>query len=268
MSGARGGDRRDDRRGSKAQSSGGASRDGAKRKPAQGSGRPADRGKTPRRHPTAVGAGADLPRWLREEVVRTTKKDRRDATLNLLSAAAGSFEEGRYAAARKKLIEAKALSSRAGAIRELLALSCYRLGFWQEALREIRTYRRITGDTTHMAIEMDSLRALGRFDDVHSTWRTFQELGGSPAAEAELRVVYGSFLLDGGDAQNAWDVTRPRRLSKDAAEWEVRRWYVAARAAARLGDRKTARQIATAIEELDPALPGLEDLHDEIAQPG
>ncbi len=119
-----------------------------------------------------------------------------------------------------------------------------------------------------MAIEMDSLRALERFDDVHSTWRTFQELGGSPAAEAELRVVYGSFLLDGGDAQNAWDVTRPRRLSKDAPEWEVRRWYVAARAAARLGDRETARQIATAIEELDPALPGLEDLHDEIAQPG
>jgi len=212
-----------------------------------------------------VGAGADLPRWLRDEIVRTTKKDRRDATLNLLSAAAGSFEEGRYAAARKKLLEAKALSSRAGAIRELLALSCYRMGLWQEALREIRTFRRITGDTTHMAVEMDSLRALDRFPDVHTTWETFQELGGSKAAEAEIRVVYGSFLLDQGDNRNAWEITRPQRLSSDAPEWEVRRWYVAARAAARLGDKDTAKQIARAIEEMDPALPGLDLLHDEIA---
>ena len=214
---------------------------------------------------TAVGTGADLPKWLREEIVRSTKKDRRDATLNLLSDAAGSFQEGRYPAARKKLIEAKALSSRAGAIRELLALSCYRLGMWQEGLREIRTFRRITGDTTHMAVEMDCLRALERFDDVHTTWDTFQELGGSNAAEAELRVVYGSFLLDQGDNKNAWEVTRPRRLSSDAPEWEVRRWYVAARAAARLGDKATAKQIASAIEEMDPALPGLDTLHDEIA---
>jgi tetratricopeptide (TPR) repeat protein len=185
--------------------------------------------------------------------------------LNLLSAAAGSFEEGRYAAARKKLIEAKALSSRAGAIRELLALSCYRMGNWQEALREIRTFRRITGDTTHMAVEMDSLRALERFDDVHATWETFQELGGSKAAEAELRVVYGSFLLDQGKDRDAWEVTRPQRLTEDSPEWEIRRWYVAARAAARLGDKGTAKQIATAIEKQDPAMPGLEALHNEIA---
>jgi hypothetical protein len=80
-----------------------------------------------------------------------------------------------------------------------------------------------------------------------------------------LRVVYGTFLLDQGDNKNAWEVTRPRRLSSDAPEWEVRRWYVAARAAARLGDKETAKQIANAIEEMDPALPGLDTLHDEIA---
>ena len=264
MSGPHGGDRRGNRRGSQTRQGGGDRRrasdqDGSARrdKPQGTKNRSSGR--------TAVGAGADLPKWLREEVVRSTKKDRRDATLNLLSAAAGSFEEGRYAAARKKLIEAKALSSRAGAIRELLALSCYRMGKWQEALREIRTFRRITGDTTHMAVEMDSLRALERFDDVHATWETFQELGGSKAAEAELRVVYGSFLLDQGRDRDAWEVTRPQRLTEDSPEWEIRRWYVAARAAARLGDKATAKQIATAIEKQDPAMPGLEALHNEIA---
>jgi hypothetical protein len=54
-------------------------------------------------------------------------------------------------------------------------------------------------------------------------------------------------------------------LASDAPEWEIRRWYVAARAAARLGDKDTARQIAGAIEELDPSLPGMDILHGEIA---
>ena len=266
MSGSRGGDRRGDRRSSQPRKQTGARRDAPRgeRDPSRVRSDPqGDRKSGSGR--TAVGAGADLPRWLRDEIVRSTKKDRRDATLNLLSAAAGSFEEGRYPAARKKLLEAKTLSSRAGAIRELLALSCYRMGLWQEALREIRTFRRITGDTTHMAIEMDSLRALERFDDVHSTWEMFQELGGSKAAEAEIRVVYGSFLLDQGDPRKAWEATKPGRLASDAADWEIRRWYVAARAAAQLGDKKTAKQIANAIEELDPALPGMDTLHAEIA---
>ena len=263
MSGPHGGDRRGNRRGSQPRQGGGDRRKVSDQDGPAGRDQRRTQSKSSGR--TAVGAGADLPKWLREEVVRSTKKDRRDATLNLLSAAAGSFEEGRYAAARKKLIEAKALSSRAGAIRELLALSCYRMGKWQEAVREIRTFRRVTGDTTHMAIEMDSLRALGRFDDVHATWDTFQELGGSKAAEAELRVVYGSFLLDQGEDRDAWEVTRPKRLAVDAPDWERRRWYVAARAAARLGDKDTAKQIANAIEKQDPAMPGLEALHDEIA---
>lgn len=273
MSGPRGGDRRSERPSSHGRKQSGGGRDASTGQRASSTGRKGSSGddkkqfgdKKRQSSHTAVGAGADLPRWLRDEIVRSTKKDRRDATLNLLSAAAGSFEDGRYAAARKKLIEAKALSSRAGAIRELLALSCYRMGLWQEALREIRTFRRITGDTTHMAIEMDSLRALERFDDVHTTFETFLELGGSSGADAEIRVVYGAFLLDQGDNRKAWEVTRPKRLVKDAPEWEVRRWYVAARAAARLGDKGTAAQIAAAIEESDPSLAGMDALRDEIA---
>lgn len=265
MPGSRGGDRRGDQRRSQPRRDSDSRRDSQQRRREPSSGRDNPAGKPrPTRNRTAVGAGADLPKWLREEIVRSTKKDRRDATLNLLSAAAGSFEEGRYAAARQKLIEAKALSSRAGAIRELLALSCYRLGMWKEALREIRTFRRVTGDTTHMAVEMDCLRALERTDDVHATWEMFEELGGSRAAEAELRVVYGSFFLDQDDDRRAWEVTRPKRLASDAPEWEVRQWYVAARAAARLGDKQTAKQIAKAVEEKDPGLPGLDSLRDEI----
>jgi hypothetical protein len=202
---------------------------------------------------------------LREEIARTTKKDRRDAVINLIRAAADAFESGRYPAARQKLLEAKKLSSRAGAVRELLGLSSYRMGLWEESLRELRTYRRITGDTRHMAVEMDAQRALGRDGDVHKTWESFGQLGGSPGAESEMRVVYGSFLLDNGDAQGAWQATRPKRLVANPPDWELRMWYVAARAAARLGDAETAKQLADGIEQRDPAFPGMDELRSEIS---
>jgi len=37
-------------------------------------------------------------------------------------------------------------------------------------------------------------------------------------------------------------------------------WYVAARAAARLGERATARRIYQALQEADPGFPGLDTL--------
>ncbi len=240
-------------------------RSGARRGDARGaSGATKERRKPSPRRRIDLEGGADLPRWVREEVARTTRKDRRDATLSLLATGAEAFAEGRYGVARARLLEAKELSPRAAVVRELLGLAGYRLGRWKEALSELRTYRRLSGDTTHMAVEMDALRALGRVTDVEKTWRSFRELGGSPLAEIEARVVYGSFLLDRGQLRAAWQVTNPGRISKTPREGDLRQWYVAARAAASLGDAATAQRLLEAIEKADPALPGLDELEAEV----
>lgn len=194
-----------------------------------------------------------------------TPKDRREPTVKLLTDAALLFADGRYTQALPKLREAKKLSSRTATIRELLGLTAYRTGNWEEALRELRTFRRLAGDTTHMAVEMDCLRALDRPDDVEKTWTLFHVLGGGPAAEKELAVVYGSFLLDQGRAKDAWRVTHPKRLEKDAREHDLRKWYVAAKAAVVLGDSDTAEQLANAIEEREVSFPGIDELRTEIA---
>ena len=206
------------------------------------------------------GGAENLPKWLRDEITRVTRKDRLTPTFNLLHTAADAFADGRYRFARDKLVEAKALSSRASAIRELLGLSAYRSGLWQEALRELRTFRRLAGDTTHMAVEMDALRALDRPEEVHKTWHELQRLGSSPAAMKEGRVVYGAFLLDQGDPRAAWAVTEPKRITKEPFEEDLRQWYVAARAAVELGDTGTARKLLDAIENEDGAFAGLDDL--------
>jgi hypothetical protein len=55
-------------------------------------------------------------------------------------------------------------------------------------------------------------------------------------------------------------VTGPKRLTAEPAESELRVWYVAAKAAHRLGDTGTARRLYEAIEQADGAFPGLDDL--------
>ncbi|MDP8958479.1 MAG: hypothetical protein M3N51_04605 [Actinomycetota bacterium] len=209
-------------------------------------------------------ASGGLPRFVRDEVARVTEKSRLQPTYELLEAATQAFGEGRYRPALRKLAEAKKLSPRAAVVRELMGLSAYRLRRWEEALRELRTYRRLSGDTTHLPVEMDTLRALGRTEDVHRAWEELQELGGRPGTLKEGRVVYGSFLLDQGEPRRAWEVSRPERITKDPYEEDLRQWYVAARAAAALGDVGTARQLQRGIESQDAGFPGLDALEGEI----
>lgn len=208
--------------------------------------------------------GSELPRWVRDEIRLATSKDRFQPTIALLQDAAYGFASGKYRQVIPKLEEAKSLSSRVATIRELLGLSYYRLAQWEQALKEMRAFRRLAGETTHMAVEMDALRALGRREDVEKTWRLFRELGGDTWAKSEAKVVYASFLLEDGRAREAWRIIKPERLVAQAGEHTLREWYVAARVAVALGDSATAAKLAAAIEKQDVSFPGLEDLFDEI----
>lgn len=205
-------------------------------------------------------AEGDLPRWIQEEVGRVTAKARIQPTLELLQTAAKAFAAGKHGKALHLLEEAKELSPRTATIRELMGLSAYRLGRWDVALRELRTFRRLTGESTHMPVEMDVLRALDRPADVEEAWKAFRRIGGERETEREARVVYGSFLLDLGKDREAWELTNPKRIGPSPHESELRVWFVAARAAARLGDRHTARRLYEVIQSADPGFPGLDEL--------
>src|SRR5665811_154396 len=87
----------------------------------------------------------------------------------------------------------------------------------------------------------DVLRAKGRGRDVAAAWETLKKADVTPSVYKEGKVVYGSFLLDQGDAAGAWELTGPDRVGPNAKDADLRVWYVAARAAARTGDTATAR---------------------------
>jgi tetratricopeptide (TPR) repeat protein len=208
--------------------------------------------------------GGELPKWVREEIQRSTPKDRRDPALHHLGRALEAFAEERYPAALPDLRKAKNLAPRSSTVRELFGLSAYRTGNWEEALRELRTFRRITGDLMHMPVEMDCLRALGRGRDVTKTWERLNELDHSATVSHEARVVYASFLIDEGRPRDAWEIIKPGRLVAKPSPGELRRWFVAARVAIAAGDKDAARRLLAALEEHELDFEGLEELREAL----
>jgi hypothetical protein len=212
------------------------------------------------------GAAVDLPNWIIAALTRVTPKERVAPALEALGEASAAMSDGRYHAAVRHARVAKNLSPQDATIRETLGLSAYRIGDWDTALSELRAYRRMAGEATHLPIEMDVLRAMKRDADVTKAWETLKKADVPPSVWKEGKVVYGTFLLEHGDAVGAWELTGPERVGPNAGDADLRVWYVAARAAASNGETATARRIADAIVLNDPSFAGLDALDAEIAK--
>jgi hypothetical protein len=220
----------------------------------------------PKRRRDLKGAAVNLPNWVIESVERVTPADRIAPTLEALGAASEALADGKYHAAVKHGNRAKALSPQDPTTRETIGIAAYRMGDWQTALTELRAFRRMQGDTTHLPVEMDVLRAQGRKRDVEAAWNELQRRGGHGLVMNEGKVVYGSFLLDEGRPDEAWEIVNPGRVVNEPNEAHLRLYFVAARTAAARGDRATARNLADTIVMTDPSFPGFEQLEAEIAR--
>lgn len=206
------------------------------------------------------GLAAQLPHWLVEDLQRTTPPARVGPALESFGEAVRAFEEGKYRPALRHAKAAKDAAPRSAPVREVVGLSAYRAGDWQTALTELRAYRRMSGDTMHLPIEMDVMRALGKGADIEKAYKELEHRGGHPSAVKEGRVVYASYLIDENRVQEAWDLVRPARIEAGGHDADRRLWYVAARAAALLGDKRTAGQLRDAILLDDPGFPGIDEL--------
>lgn len=88
-------------------------------------------------------------------------------------------------------------------VREAVALTAYAAGEYQEALREFRTYRRMTGDDTHIAAQVDSERALGRHQKALDLASEVDADRLERAARVELAIVVSGVKEDLGDLEGA-----------------------------------------------------------------
>jgi tetratricopeptide (TPR) repeat protein len=87
-------------------------------------------------------------------------------------------------------------ASRVAAVREAVGVAAYYAGDYAEAAREIRAYRRMSGDTAYRAVLADCERAQGRPDVALRL--VAEALAEKPDAEeaVELRIVEAGARLD------------------------------------------------------------------------
>ncbi|MCB5292565.1 hypothetical protein BJQ90_02001 [Arthrobacter sp. SO3] len=92
---------------------------------------------------------------------------------------------------------------RLAAIREAVGLTAYAAGHYGEALREFRTYRRISGSNMHLPVMADCERGLGRPDRALEMARSEEAKDLDAPGKAELAIVAAGARTDLGQLDAA-----------------------------------------------------------------
>lgn len=189
-----------------------------------------------------------LPRGLRRTIqaqvpdVSTARDVQRAVSL-----AIDLLDDGNGQEAIPLLVWAKSLAPRVADIREALGVAHYLTGAFQDALNELRTYRRMAASHDQDHLIADCLRGLGHpVGEVAGTVKEMLASDGVPAQrQVEGLLVWAGALRDAGDLAGARSVIRrvDHGLLQRADDQEVdqRVTWLTAELAAADGDLATAR---------------------------
>jgi len=189
---------------------------------------------------------ADLDRAARSRL-RTLAKDNADGVARHLVMAGRLLDddpEAAYAHAQ----EAVRRAGRVDVVREAAGITAYRTGRYAEALRELRTARRLSGSNEHVPLMADCERGLGRPERALALAEEHAGLL-TPVAQIELAIVVSGARLDlqQPDAALAVLSTPAMRLLSGPVGWRVAE------------ARATALRACGRIEEADAVLGGIPD---------
>jgi hypothetical protein len=106
---------------------------------------------------------------------------------------------------------------RVGLVREAVGLTAYAAGDFHEALRELRTFRRISGVDDHLAVMADCERALGRPEKAMETVTSPEAEALTGAAAVEVAIVKAGLFLDAEDADAAVKALEIKGLDRNRA---------------------------------------------------
>lgn len=127
---------------------------------------------------------------------------------------AGRYIDEDPALAFQHALAASRKGGRLSRVREAVALTAYAAGEYTEALREFRTYRRMTGDDSHIAAQVDSERALGRLEKALQLASEVDLERLDRTARVELAMVVSGVREDLGDLQGAHDALQIPELDR------------------------------------------------------
>jgi len=136
----------------------------------------------------------DLDRVAGNEL-KTLAKDNAEGVAQHLVMAARLIETDPQLAHRHALSAARR-AGRIGVVRETLAITAYAIGDFALALRELRTYRRITGRDDQLPMMVDSERGIGRPDRALELGRSVPRSSLPVPVQVELAIAMSGARLD------------------------------------------------------------------------
>jgi len=160
----------------------------------------------------------DLDRVARSQL-KTLSKENADGVAQHLAMVARLIDTD-PALAHAHAVSAARRAGRIAVVRETLAITAYSIGDFALALRELRTYRRISGRDDQLPLMVDSERGLGRPDRALELGRSVPR--GSLAVEVQvlLAIAMSGARLDLGQTDAALDELQiPQLDPKTAFSW-------------------------------------------------
>jgi tetratricopeptide (TPR) repeat protein len=212
----------------------------------------AERESHPKYPPVPEGAEpAMLDRSVRAEL-RSLSKPNAEAVAKYL-VAAGEIVDTDPARALAYAQAARARAARVAAVREAVGIAAYHAGEWSEALTELRTARRISGDPRNLPVIADCERALGRPEQAAKLLSDPDVRRLDAETRAELLIVVAGARRDRGQLDAALSVLARGGLDRDRPRpGAARLWYAYADILAAAGRTEEAASWFAASAALDP----------------
>ncbi|MFD5215308.1 hypothetical protein [Microbacterium sp. NPDC058345] len=160
----------------------------------------------------------DLHPAARNEL-KTLSKENAENVARHLAMAARLIDEDPQRAHEHALVASRR-AGRVGVVRETLAITAYGIGDFALALRELRTYRRISGKDDMIALIVDSERGVGRPDRALEEGRGVDRSALTPDVRVALAIAMSGARLDRGETELALGELEIPELDPDRAfEW-------------------------------------------------
>ena len=186
--------------------------------------------------------------------LKTLSKENADAVARHLAMAAEVIDADPELAHRHA-IAATRRAGRIGVVRETAAITAYAIGDYALALRELRTYRRISGSDDQIALMVDSERGVGRPDRALEVGRAVDRSTLAQAVRVELAIAMSGARLDLGETQRALQELDIPELDPDRAfEWSPGLFAARAAVLEELGRDDEAREWQRRAEIAEDAL--------------
>jgi hypothetical protein len=157
----------------------------------------------------------DLDRIARAQL-KTLSKENADGVAQHLVMVARLIESD-PALAHAHAVSAARRAGRIAVVRETLAITAYSIGDFALALRELRTYRRISGRDDQLPLMVDSERGLGRPDRALELGRSVVRSSLAVEVQVLLSIAMSGARLDLGQTDAALDELQIPQLDPHTA---------------------------------------------------